>query len=681
VVEIDRTLLAMSDTEALEVLSPEAEDASSLLAQAQGWPALIGLAALSRRLSTPENILVPTLYDFLAEELFQTADPPVRVGLCQLAIAPTISSELPRQLLGEEAGQLIIGEGIQLGVLNATSSGFELHPLFRTFLLRRVAEFGSEVATEVITRTGLVLLDQQRWDDVFALARQFGFGGLVHELVEASYEQMLADGRLATLVRWIDWAAEQQIRSPILDLAEAEVAFRQAQHPKAENLALQAARRLPADHPLMARAYSRAGQSAHFQGRNDRAFDHHALAKKHSRDDSSLREALWGQFISLLDLEDERTQTLLDELTSISGSSPDELLRLAAGRFMLAVRVGAGNVQDLFDTIHLVSRARDPLIRSSFLNLCAGSLVFAGRYREGLEAARQQLAEAQRFRLSFVLPHAYVRLATSHLGLREFRQAFLLLEKAWDAAEPTTDQPLLSAIQMARTRTLLATGRFEQALAVTAETGFHEGPKSAYGEYLALHALALASMRKSAEAMEAASLVFETTESIEAVVLARFARCFAAHKTDAAFASREAEKALRAVVENYAVDCFVLAYRVWPELLTQAAVIDADLLRNTLMRANDASLAKKAGIGRVGASSRGRDGLSSREFEVLELLAQGLTNREIARALFIAESTAKLHVRHILEKLGVRSRTEAVLKASSILAFYATAATEESPDT
>lgn len=42
------------------------------------------------------------------------------------------------------------------------------------------------------------------------------------------------------------------------------------------------------------------------------------------------------------------------------------------------------------------------------------------------------------------------------------------------------------------------------------------------------------------------------------------------------------------------------------------------------------------------------------------LIAQGLTNREIARTLWISESTVKVHVRHVLAKMGARSRTEAI---------------------
>jgi DNA-binding CsgD family transcriptional regulator len=56
-------------------------------------------------------------------------------------------------------------------------------------------------------------------------------------------------------------------------------------------------------------------------------------------------------------------------------------------------------------------------------------------------------------------------------------------------------------------------------------------------------------------------------------------------------------------------------------------------------------------------------GLTTREREVLALVAEGYTNRRIADALFISESTAGVHVSHILAKLGVESRTEAATVA------------------
>ncbi len=57
------------------------------------------------------------------------------------------------------------------------------------------------------------------------------------------------------------------------------------------------------------------------------------------------------------------------------------------------------------------------------------------------------------------------------------------------------------------------------------------------------------------------------------------------------------------------------------------------------------------------------EALTERETEVLHLLAQGQSNKEIARTLQIVENTVKTHVQHILAKFGVQSRTQAVLHA------------------
>jgi DNA-binding NarL/FixJ family response regulator len=58
--------------------------------------------------------------------------------------------------------------------------------------------------------------------------------------------------------------------------------------------------------------------------------------------------------------------------------------------------------------------------------------------------------------------------------------------------------------------------------------------------------------------------------------------------------------------------------------------------------------------------------LSDRELEVLRLLAEGSSNREIAAALFLAEGTVKNHVTNVLAKLGARDRTQAALRARAL---------------
>ncbi len=53
-------------------------------------------------------------------------------------------------------------------------------------------------------------------------------------------------------------------------------------------------------------------------------------------------------------------------------------------------------------------------------------------------------------------------------------------------------------------------------------------------------------------------------------------------------------------------------------------------------------------------------GLTPREFEILELIAQGMSNREIAGKLYVSENTVKTHSSRVFDKLGAKRRTQAV---------------------
>ncbi len=87
----------------------------------------------------------------------------------------------------------------------------------------------------------------------------------------------------------------------------------------------------------------------------------------------------------------------------------------------------------------------------------------------------------------------------------------------------------------------------------------------------------------------------------------------------------------------------------------------------TLLAAFAPDVSTEAALGRTGVDqSRLVEPLSDRELEVLELIARGLTNREIARRLFLSHNTVKVHTRNIYGKLAVNNRTQAVAEARSL---------------
>ena len=126
-----------------------------------------------------------------------------------------------------------------------------------------------------------------------------------------------------------------------------------------------------------------------------------------------------------------------------------------------------------------------------------------------------------------------------------------------------------------------------------------------------------------------------------------------------------------------ALDLFVTAYRSTPELLTilLRASPQRDRLVGLIRSVGDEDLARAVGQP-VFTGRDPRENLSRREREVYELLIERLTNREIAKLLYIEESTVKVHAQHIYDKLGTRSRTALAVQAMLERADQATLATD-----
>jgi DNA-binding CsgD family transcriptional regulator len=180
------------------------------------------------------------------------------------------------------------------------------------------------------------------------------------------------------------------------------------------------------------------------------------------------------------------------------------------------------------------------------------------------------------------------------------------------------------------------------------------------GDYLATHALALACSGRPLETQELVEASEAVSSHLDALALRYFARTIASYsergELDASL--RNEALATTRLTGNY--DTFVCAYRAFPPLLEDLGAIDFKGLTplGDVVCSRDPKLAEKIGLLRPRPPTRSGARFTPREREIVGFIKRGSSNREIARALWISESTVKVHVHHVLEKMNARSRTE-----------------------
>jgi len=669
ITEMGRALLAMNEEEARVVLSDRRTDESvGLLAMADGWPALIALATLAEEASLPGATSPEELYSFFAEELYHGAPSDLQQALRRLALAPYVTPDIAETLIRDNS-ESVISNGLELGFLVTGRTRLELHPLLRSFLTSRFRRRCDDPTGELVTELSHVLIARQEWDEVFELASRFADALLLVKLFEMSLYPMLDQARVPTLERWIQTARARKLDAPALDLAEAEVAFRRGELARAEAFACQAARTVDGDDPLASRALWLAGTSAHLTSRDEAALEHFKKAQDAATTNGDARSAIWGQFTASESLDHETdAATLLADFTQRSGTTVDELLRIATGRFRLATLCGGiDQTIDHFRSLtHLAEHSHDPLIRSSFLNSNASLLVLAGHYEEALAAAETAMGFIRDASLDFALPFALLTAAASNLGLRLFRTCRTNLS----LFERTTLRSafLICNMTAINARLRLATNQISEAVCLLDQTySVAKTQRVTHAEHVAWWAFAEAVAGNARDATTLLRRAESLSQRIEVSTLVSWTKAVLA--SDKPSSRRTAEAAFQITVETGNIDAFVTAYRAHPRLLDLLTTDRAhrERIGTILSCARDHALAERVGLNLPSPLGPGRlKQLTRREREVLDLVSQGLTNKEIGRTLYITEGTVKVHVRKICRKLGARSRTEAAMRDAEL---------------
>ncbi len=667
VTEFGRTVLAMTHPEAAQALSKGHEALPGLVALAEGWPAVIGLAALLPAPLPPGEGEIPeTLHEYFAEELYHGLTEDLRWDVAQLSLAPVINERVARALF-DKRSQSVMEEGYTAGFLSKDAQGYDMHPLLRQFLRGKLRELEKEDVAQTARTLGNLYADESRWDEAASVAEEFGLVELMLKVLTEALEPALSEGRLATVNRWVEMTKVAAPTAPVVRFAEIEVAFRTGDWVAARDKATQLAQTIDQDDSLASRVYLRAGQIAHLDDRLQEAVELFNAAEQQANTPTDLRRARWSKFVTLTDLDErEDAEDALSALEKLPPLSVDDLLRASQARLQWALRWGglAKALEGLPTVLDLVDRSADPIVRTGFLQTYGVALALSARYLESSEIARRQIEEAERFRLDWVLPHALEMRAGAEFGVRDFRTALKTLARVRRLAEAQGNAHTEFNVDVLTARVYLCSGAPERALSLLENREGEATSPGMEGDYLATSGFALACCDRTEDAHRRLDASEAVTTHLESRVLSSFGRAVASafDHPNGTIDLALLTQACAAAYETGNFDAFVTAYRAFPGLLQ--ALSDANIDTRPffhLVHKLDSRLAETVGIEAPVQETRASgEGLTPREREVLDLVRQGMSNRQIARTLWIAESTVKVHVHHVLEKLGVRSRTEAV---------------------
>lgn len=653
--------LAFTDEEAQEVLGTEAGHApEGIVSQAHGWPAVIGLAAMQGASAGPDaGLQSGDLYDYFAEDLFRTASPDLKNALFLLALGGDASVGVARELLGAEHDTLVAAAAERGFVGRGPDSAIAIHPLLRGFLLTKLYELDP---TEMSATAGCVvrcLARAELWDTCLAALQAVPRPDLLASTLSDALAPLLASGRVATLKQWLELSRANNLTSPIFLLAEAEVALRERDHPRAQVLGERSGRLLE-NADLAARAHLTAARAAHLHQDADGVTANCERAQMLATHSGIRFEALWLAFLNALELQSRLADSLLERLAEIEDNHPDRTLRLSIGKALLTAERGepreAIRTYDL--SRPLLEHVRDPLIRTGFLNQYLYVCCVVARYDQALDLARELVTEARLSGLEFALDHALLGRTGALIGLRKLLSAQRTLDSLQRGSRLDSELVALQAtVQTVRLR--IALGDLEGARVLFLRPPPDSVPLAMLGEFHGYRGLVLAALGQLEAAEAAFRDAVERSQYADATVLSHLGRAVIGVQRRT-HTSEDAAEAVRSMVAQGYLDAVVTACRAYPALAVAASGDPAlkGSLTELFVASRDIALGRRAGLEMPRELRRG-EGLSPREREVYELLAQGRSNREIAKTLFISESTTKVHVRHIFEKLGVHSRAEA----------------------
>lgn len=688
------------------------EEAQQLFERTEGWIAGVQLAALSLvRTRDPAswvrsfNGSYRFILDYMQEEILKLQPPPIQHFLLQTAVLTEMNASLCQALTeepgGEQASQVVLEflERSNLFVvpLDEERRWYRYHALFREALLTRLRATAPERFPHLHRRAAVWYAAREQWTLAIPHALEAGEEDYAADLIERFVDPTSFRNEYHTLRRWLARLSSETLRSrPHLSFRYVDsLVFTTARSPQTLDLveeplrwAEQGFRETSHEAGLGAVLTARAVLTT-FQG----AFAQACALARQALPLLPEQESLWrGHGLHLLGLEriisgqpDEAQPLLLQSraLLERAGSLPGTILVTSMLGETCMSQGALSQAEHFFQQALSHSHEHEDLAqlqltletgrRESYYERLASYGLSQLFYEwNDLDRAQQYLHAALT-----EAPYPWIHLLTPGILLqvrlllarRDVEQARSFLNR--QATQPSRPE-VLQEIHMAQAWLALKTG--EQAHAEQwASACLHQAePLVATRREEA--GLLLVRLRLAEDQPQAALALLERWKQearknhrgyseLQMLLLEALAHEQAGARAQAKAALQEA--LTRARPEGYqrlfldeGVRIEALLKSLLPDLREKALASYTRALLTAFTKAE-----ALPGAHPVEAASRLLDPLTPQEQRVLQQLAQGASNQDIADALLIQLSTARKHISSILSKLGVANRTQAIARA------------------
>ena len=690
--------------------------AAALTARTEGWAAGLQLAALSLRGQEDVTRFVTAftgshryVLDFLAEEVLDRQDEELRTFLLETSVLERLSGPLCDAVTGRAGSQALLDqverEGLFLVPLDEVRGWWRYHHLFADLLRARLEQQPGR-AEQLHFNAATWYAEHGLADDAIRHAAAAGEMTWAARLIEQHFDEIFYQrGEGATVQRWLSALPDDLVRSrPRLLLAQAQLAATSGRVEATEPL-LDAAERASAsaaDEPFKPTA-DRAGSLlanvaagialqrsylAALRGNAEgtAAFASQTLAELSEGEQMlsaiaqcNLAEAEWlhGRLA-----EAERAfasgiagwRAASQHTVAAWGCHHLGQVQRAQGRLDAAART----CQQALDAMTAPARSALPTAGPAYVGL--GEVAYQ---RNELDTAFRHASEGIALCRQFAyLPPLAAGLAT----LAWIRQASgdpAGAREAIGEARQAAPGPagLLNPVPAQHARLLLAQGNLTEAARWTTEGGLSADDEPDYPrerEHLVLARVLLA----QGEAERALALLGRLHAAAAAQDRAGSLIEIGALRALALAASGREAAAVNTLAGALVIACPQGYVRVFSDEGSPMAALLSRLIaaqraeHTTAHRVPLGCLARLQQAfdtehpapdhGRATAPQGIVEPLTSRELEVLEMLAAGRSNQAIARELVVTLDTVKKHVSHVLGKLGAASRTEAVARARQL---------------